>query len=79
MNVIVNPPKPGEPSHESFTEEKTAVLNDLAKKAKLVETLFNELPGYKCQPVMGAMYAFPKIDLPAKAKDAAKVSRLYFN
>ncbi|VDD79448.1 unnamed protein product [Mesocestoides corti] len=72
MNVIVNPPKPGEPSYETFTSEKAKVLSDLAKKAKLVETLFNELPGYKCQPVMGAMYAFPRIELPAKAKEAAE-------
>lgn len=73
MNVIVNPPRPGEPSYKAFTDEKSAVLSDLAEKAKLVEGLFNELPGYKCQPVMGAMYAFPKIDLPSRAKQEAKV------
>lgn len=77
MNVVVNPPKPGEPSYEKFCLEKSNVLSDLAKKAKLVENLFNELPGYHCQPVMGAMYAFPRLELPPKAMQAAEVSPLF--
>ena len=69
----MNPPKPGEPSHEKFYAEKSKVLSDLAKKAKLVENLFNQLPGYHCQPVMGAMYAFPRLELPPSAIKAAEV------
>uniref|UniRef100_A0A158QJJ4 Aminotran_1_2 domain-containing protein n=1 Tax=Rodentolepis nana TaxID=102285 RepID=A0A158QJJ4_RODNA len=76
MNVVVNPPKPGEPSYEKFCREKSNVLSDLAKKAKLVESLFNELPGYHCQPVMGAMYAFPRIELPPKAMQAAERAKI---
>ncbi|VDK78578.1 unnamed protein product [Dibothriocephalus latus] len=76
IDVIVNPPKRGEPSFQSFNAEKTAVLASLRKKAKLVETLFNELPGFKCQPVMGAMYAFPRLHLPQKALEAAREKRM---
>lgn len=74
MDVVVNPPQPGEPSYKQFCAEKSQVLSDLAKKAKLVENLFNQLPGYHCQPVMGAMYAFPRLELPPKAMRAAELA-----
>lgn len=78
MDVIVNPPKQDEPSYEQFCAEKSKVLSDLAKKAKLVENLFNQLPGYHCQPVMGAMYAFPRLELPPSAMQAAEVCAFSF-
>lgn len=54
-------------------QERTAVLSDLAEKAKLTEQLFNTVPGITCNPVQGAMYTFPRITLPQKAIDRAKV------
>jgi alanine transaminase len=33
---------------------------------------FNTLPGLSCQPAEGAMYLFPRIDMPNKAIDEAK-------
>ncbi|VDL92432.1 unnamed protein product [Schistocephalus solidus] len=76
LDVVVNPPREGEPSFQSFNAEKSTILASLRKKAKLVETLFNELPGFECQPVMGAMYAFPRLDLPEKALEAAKEKKM---
>ncbi len=35
-------------------------------------SLFNSIEGVKCNPVQGAMYAFPAIDIPKKAIDHAK-------
>lgn len=61
MDCVVNPPKPGEPSYESFQEEKTSVLKSLAERAKLVADTFNSIPGMSCNPVQGAMYAFPQV------------------
>ncbi|MBN3318405.1 ALAT2 aminotransferase, partial [Atractosteus spatula] len=72
MDVIVNPPRPGEPSFEQFIQEKNAVLNTLAEKAKLTEKILNTLPGIKCNPLQGAMYAFPRIFIPPKAVEEAK-------
>ena len=60
MDVVVNPPKPGEPSYESFTAQKTGVLNSLAEKAQLVADTFNSMEGFSCCVVQGAMYAFPR-------------------
>ena len=72
LDVVVNPPKPGDPSHKQFQQEKTEVLTQLAKKAALVTKTFNSIDGIKCNEVQGAMYAFPRIFLPEKAIQAAK-------
>ncbi|XP_050843674.1 alanine aminotransferase 2, partial [Serinus canaria] len=73
LDTIMDPPKPGEPSYERFQAEKEAVLSALAEKARLTEEIFNRTPGIHCNPVQGAMYSFPRIDLPARAVAAAKV------
>lgn len=54
-------------------QERTVVLSALAEKAKLTEQIFNTVPGITCNPVQGAMYTFPRIALPQKAIDKAKV------
>ncbi|KER33096.1 hypothetical protein T265_00993 [Opisthorchis viverrini] len=72
VDVIVNPPEVGEPSYESFQKEKESVLSDLKLKAQLVSESLNSLPGFSCNPVTGAMYAFPQLKLPPKAIEAAK-------
>ncbi|THD24795.1 Alanine aminotransferase [Fasciola hepatica] len=74
LDVVVNPPQQGEPSYESFTKEKDAVLSALKQKAALVTESLNALPGFRCNPVTGAMYAFPQIKLPPKAIEAAKAA-----
>lgn len=72
MDVVVNPPKPGDESYELFMEEKNAVLQKLKNKAKLVVDTFNAIDGVSCQTVQGAMYAFPQISLPEKFINEAK-------
>lgn len=51
------------------------MLGQLAEKAKMVTETFNSIPGITCNTVQGAMYAFPRIHLPKKAIDAAKVRK----
>lgn len=72
IDVVVNPPKKGEPSYEQFQREKMAVLNSLKERAKLVADTFNSFEGFSCNNVQGAMYAFPQIQLPQKVIEAAK-------
>lgn len=72
MDVIVNPPKEHEPSYAQFTEEKSSVLGVLAHKARLTEEILNSVPGIKCNPVQGAMYAFPQIFIPPRAVQKAQ-------
>merc|ERR1719428_2605759 len=72
MAIVCNEPKPGDPSYELFAKEKQATLDLLKKKADLVASTFNSIPGISCNQVTGAMYAFPRIRLPDKAIQAAK-------
>ncbi|XP_062987313.1 alanine aminotransferase 1 isoform X2 [Elgaria multicarinata webbii] len=72
LDVVVNRPQPGDPSYQQFSQEKQAVLSALAKKARLTEETFNQAPGIHCNPVQGAMYAFPRIYLPPRAVQEAK-------
>ena len=49
------------------------MLSALAKKARMTEKVLNQAPGIRCNPVQGAMYAFPQIHLPPLAVQEAKV------
>ncbi|GAB0095957.1 alanine aminotransferase 1 [Sergentomyia squamirostris] len=72
IDCVVNPPQPGEPSYDLFIKEKNNVLQSLKRRAEMVTTSFNSFEGFSCNPVMGAMYAFPQFKLPPKAIEAAK-------
>lgn len=61
MDCVVNPPRPDEPSYENFQKEKNSILKSLAERAKLVADAFNSIPSMSCNPVQGAMYAFPQV------------------
>ena len=39
----------------------------------MVAEAFDSIDGIKCNEVMGAMYAFPQINIPQKAIEKAKV------
>ncbi|KAL4704113.1 hypothetical protein ACJJTC_001040 [Scirpophaga incertulas] len=66
------PPVKGEPSYDLWLKEKTAVLDSLNSRAKMIADTFNSMKGFKCNPVQGAMYAFPSITLPPGAVAAAQ-------
>ncbi|KAI1888864.1 hypothetical protein AGOR_G00173160 [Albula goreensis] len=72
LDLVVNPPEPGEPSYATFIKERTATLSDLAHKAELTEQILNTVPGISCNPVQGAMYSFPRINIPERAVKEAK-------
>ncbi|OWK04336.1 GPT [Cervus elaphus hippelaphus] len=72
LDVAVSPPAPSDPSFVQFQAERRAVLAELAAKAKLTEQVFNEAPGIRCNPVQGAMYSFPRVQLPPRAVQRAQ-------
>lgn len=59
------------PSRALWERERREVLDLLARKAGIVERGLNAVPGIHCQPVAGAMYAFPRITLPPGVTDVA--------
>jgi alanine transaminase len=66
---MVRPPKPGEPSYARYAEERDSILGTLRSRAQLLADGLNRIPGIQCNVVSGAMYAFPKITLPAGMTD----------
>lgn len=67
--LMVCPPQPGAPSHQTYERERTGILKSLGERAKILADGLNKIPGIKCQPVAGAMYAFPQITLPSGKGD----------
>ncbi|XP_047143698.1 alanine aminotransferase 2-like isoform X2 [Hydra vulgaris] len=73
LDCLVHPPQKGDPSFEVFLKEKTDILSSLNKRANLVYSALNMIDGITCSKIQGALYAFPKITIPQKAIDEAKL------
>ncbi|XP_062138112.1 alanine aminotransferase 2 [Drosophila sulfurigaster albostrigata] len=76
VSALVNPPRAGEPSFELYNKEKNAVLDALKERAELVYKTFSSFEGYTVNPVQGAMYVFPRVEIPPKAVEAAKAKNM---
>jgi len=72
MDVLINPPTGSGVCAQLFNQEKNSIIESLKRRAKLLSDTFNTLPGIECQPIDGAMYAFPKISIPQKAVQEAQ-------
>ncbi|KAL7113958.1 hypothetical protein ACP275_04G091700 [Erythranthe tilingii] len=74
-SLVMNPPKVGDESYDSYFAEKNAILSSLVRRAQKLEDAFNGLEGVSCNRAEGAMYLFPRIVLPNKALEAAKEAK----
>ena len=72
VELMVNPPKKGEPSYELYNQEYTGIFEGLKKRAFALYDAFQHMEGVECGEPQGSMYLFPTIQLPAKAAEAAK-------
>ncbi|KAI1458667.1 PLP-dependent transferase [Annulohypoxylon moriforme] len=72
VELMVNPPKPGEPSYELYDKEYNAIYNNLKTRAYALYEAFKEMEGVECGEPQGSMYLFPTIRVPPKAVEAAK-------
>ncbi|XP_062087948.1 alanine aminotransferase 2 [Humulus lupulus] len=73
-SLVMSPPKVGDESYESYRDERDGILSSLARRAKTLEDALNSLDGITCNKAEGAMYLFPRINLPHKAIEAAKAA-----
>ncbi|MEW5297896.1 MAG: hypothetical protein WDW36_001074 [Sanguina aurantia] len=71
MSILMNPPKPGDESYETWATERGSELSSLRRRAQMVTDGFNAMEGMTCNFTEGAMYSFPQLKLPAKAMAAA--------
>jgi len=67
--LMVRPPPVGGPSRGLWERERAVVLGELARKAEIVQRGLQAVPGIHCNTVAGAMYAFPRLDLPPGVTD----------
>lgn len=72
VDLMVAPPKEGDASYEQDQVERKSIHDALDERAsKLFET-FSRLEGIECRRPQGAMYLYPKLDLPYKALQQAQ-------
>lgn len=69
--LMVTPPQPGEESYALFTEQTQGIFDSLKRKSRAIVAGLNSIPGITCNEAEGAMYVFPKVDMPQAAIDAA--------
>jgi len=67
--LMVRPPRVGDPSFAVYDHERREVLDVLRQKARILAAGLNAVPGIRCNPITGAMYAFPSIALPPGVTD----------
>ncbi|KAH6894262.1 pyridoxal phosphate-dependent transferase [Thelonectria olida] len=71
VELMVNPPKEGEPSYEQYQQEYNGIFEGLRERATALHKAFEQMEGVECGEPQGSMYLFPTIKLPAKVAEAA--------
>lgn len=71
VELMVNPPREGEPSYALYRQEYDGIFNGLKERANALWRAFEKMEGVECGEPQGSMYLFPTIRLPAKAAEAA--------
>ncbi|KAH0553203.1 hypothetical protein GP486_006622 [Trichoglossum hirsutum] len=71
VELMVNPPKEGEPSYALYKQEYDDIFAGLKERATALYEAFKEMEGVECQEPQGSMYLFPAIKLPPGAARAA--------
>jgi alanine transaminase len=71
VELMVNPPKPGQPSYPLYKKEYDGIFEGLRQRAAALHKAFSEMEGVECDAPQGSMYLFPTIKLPAKVTEAA--------
>jgi len=69
--LMVRPPQPGDESHPTYQAEVAAIREGLARKSRLLVDGLRSIPGFSCNDARGAMYAFPAVEMPRGAHEAA--------
>ena len=82
VDLLVNPPKKGEPSYDLWEKETQDIHDTLERRSENMAKRFSELPGVHIEPAMGALYLFPQLHLSKRAWDEAekqgkKIDELY--
>jgi len=66
---MVSPPRGGDPSYPLYVAERDHILTELKTRARILAEGLDGIEGIRCTTIAGAMYAFPRIILPAGKTD----------
>lgn len=72
VDLMMHPPKRGEPSYEQYERETVSIYESLKRRANKLSEALNNIQGIECNDSEGAMYLFPKIHLPQGAFEEAR-------
>ncbi|KAJ2699201.1 alanine transaminase [Coemansia spiralis] len=72
VGLMVNPPQPGDVSYEQYQRELDGIFESMRRRAKRLAQAFNSLPNMTCNDAQGAMYLFPRVELPQAFIDEAQ-------
>lgn len=72
LTAVLSPPTQGQESFPLYITERDAILGELKEKAIYTWKFLNSIEGIECQPINGALYAFPRIRFSPAAIRAAK-------
>ncbi|XP_035025740.2 alanine aminotransferase 2-like [Hippoglossus stenolepis] len=72
LDLMMNPPQPGDPSYPLYDVEKQHIRTALVHNVKTARAVLNSLPGFCCQPVEAGIFVFPRLHIPPKAIQKAK-------
>ncbi|KAJ0032604.1 hypothetical protein NQD34_002685 [Periophthalmus magnuspinnatus] len=64
LDLMVKPPKPGDASYHTYTEEKKHVENTLKWNCWRACEVLNNLPGVSCESAVGGVYLYPCVNVP---------------
>jgi aspartate/methionine/tyrosine aminotransferase len=76
VDLMCNPPKPGDPSYPLWEQEYENIYSSLRRKALKLADGLNQLEGVSCGLSVGAMYAFPSIKLTPYSQQLALAAGL---
>ena len=71
VELMVNPPRDGDPSHALYAREYAAIFDGLRERAAALHRAFAQMEGVECGEPQGSMYLFPTLTVPPRAADAA--------
>ena len=74
-SLMLRPPQPGGESYDQFMKEEGEIYESLKRRAKILVDGLNSIDGIECNETEGAMYAFPRLELPEKALEAAAANK----
>ncbi|XP_051500356.1 alanine aminotransferase 2-like [Myxocyprinus asiaticus] len=67
VDVMADPPRPGDPSYSLYTQEVTSRLNTLQCNMSRAVKFINDLPGFSCLSVQSGIFICPHLSLPHSA------------